>query len=102
MKDDVNAEIHWPLQVGRHKSVIANNARAMLVRNLGNGSKIGNYHYGISWSFNKEHARVRTYRRLYVLGAGRVNETELDSVVSQDAREQAKRAAISVIGDNHM
>ena len=62
--------------------------------------QVGDDHHRISWRFEKHHLRVWLDRGFDVQRIGRINEIKLEVVVRENASEQTRRAAISVVGND--
>ncbi len=95
--DDVHAEFQRPLQVRRHKRVVANYASAGGVGHLGNCFQVRNDHHGIRRRLDKDHARIVFDGGLDVADVGGVNKAELDAIIRKDAIEQTEGAAVRVV-----
>jgi hypothetical protein len=100
MDDDVNAELERALEVGRHESVVADDARADTVRRVRDGLQVRDDHDRVGRRLQKDHPRIIPDRGLDVRDLRSVDEAELDLVVGEDAAEEAERAAVGIIGDD--
>src|SRR2546426_12482929 len=102
MHDDINSECERPLQVWRHKCVVANHTRACGVRYFRHAFEIRNDHHWICRGLDKYHAGIVFDCGFDVSDLGSINKIELNPVVRQYPREQTKSAAVSIIRNNHV
>ena len=94
---DVDAEVERSLQVRRHESVVANNARTRSVCHIRNCLQVSHDHHGVRRRLDENHLRVVFDRGFHVSDVGCVHEFELYPVVRQHSLEQPVGAAIGVV-----
>src|SRR5688572_5300593 len=81
--NDIAAQLERSLQVRRHKSVIANHARAGTMCDLADLFQIGNDHDGIGWRFKKHHLCIWFDGGFDVKRVGSVNVIKLEIVICE-------------------
>src|SRR5215217_5647477 len=94
---DIDAKFERALQVWRHESVVADDTCSGAMSYLADFFQIRNDHHRIGWRFQKHHLSVRLDRGLDVQRIRRVYKIELDVVVSENAYEETRGAAVGVV-----
>src|SRR6478672_11781343 len=102
MDHDIDAELEWTLQVGRHEGVIANNPRSGAMCYFADLAQVSDNHYRICWRFEKHHFSVRLDRGFDIEHVGSIDKIKLEVVVREYASEETRSAAVRVIRNDNV
>ena len=102
MDDEIRAEVDGPLDIRAGKGVVHDQANPARVGDLGGAAKIGEAHHRVGRGLDEQQLGVRTDRLLDLLRLGRVDVAELELIAGQHPVEEPERAAVGVVGDDHV
>jgi hypothetical protein len=98
--DQVGAEVERPLEEGAHERVVRDEDRPAAVRELGEGADVADLEQGVAGGLDPQQVEAARLP-LEPGGVGRVEERELQGVVREHLREEAVRAPVDVVRDDH-
>ena len=87
MYNDVHTKFQRSLQIWRHESVVADDARSRGMRGLGYRLQIRHDHYRIRRGFHEYHFCIVANFRLDIRNFRGVNERKLNTIVREDLVE---------------